>query len=230
MKELIRKVYGYIRVSTETQADKGYGLETQRIAIEDYCNSNNLELVEIFKDEGITGVLGDKENLTDRQGVTHLLAKLDFINTIIVMNTSRLWRDDSARVLIGRQIRKANGNIISVEQPRYSLYSKDPQDFMFNSMMEMLDQYDRMCITQKLAKGRITKAMNGLKPCGVAPFGYRWNKNANIEIEPEEAEIILKIYELNGKGKGQVEIANYLNLNYPESKRKNESKNCQWTK
>lgn len=91
------------------------------------------------------------------------------------MHTSRLWRDEQAKVLITREIRKLNGEIISIEQPRYSLYTKDPQDFLYNSMMEMLDTYERMCISMKLAKGRATKARQGEKPTGVAPYGYMYS-------------------------------------------------------
>ena len=48
---MIKKVYGYVRVSTDTQTVTGYGLTTQENAIEDYCKQNNLELVRIFANE-----------------------------------------------------------------------------------------------------------------------------------------------------------------------------------
>ena len=41
----MEKVYGYIRVSTSTQAEKGHGLDTQRKEIEKYCKAKKLELV-----------------------------------------------------------------------------------------------------------------------------------------------------------------------------------------
>jgi len=53
------------------------------------------------------------------------------------LNISRLWRSD---------IEKDRVNIISIEQPTYSIYNKDPNDFLVNSMMELLDQYERMSI------------------------------------------------------------------------------------
>ena len=137
-----KRVYGYIRVSTETQAEHGFGLDTQRNAIIKYCNENNFELVKIFSDEGISGAMGDNDDISKRQGLCDLLDTLNGTNTIVVLNKSRLWRDDAARVYISRKVRSLKGEIISIEEPRYSLYSKDPQEFIFNSMMEMLDQYE----------------------------------------------------------------------------------------
>ncbi|ABS76039.2 recombinase family protein [Bacillus velezensis] len=39
----MEKVFGYVRVSTETQAEKGYGKDVQETGIEEYCKINKLE-------------------------------------------------------------------------------------------------------------------------------------------------------------------------------------------
>ncbi|MBQ7014120.1 MAG: recombinase family protein [Oscillospiraceae bacterium] len=128
------------------------------------------------------------------------------------MHTSRLWRDEQAKVLITREIRKLNGEIISIEQPRYSLYTKDPQDFLYNSMMEMLDTYERMCISMKLAKGRATKARKGEKPTGVAPYGYMYSADKkHITVHPTEAEVIKRISKMAQHGESLNRIADTLN-------------------
>lgn len=44
------KAIGYIRVSTNRQADSGYGLEAQREQITRYCAENGLELVALIPD------------------------------------------------------------------------------------------------------------------------------------------------------------------------------------
>lgn len=193
------KVFIYTRVSTLTQVDRGYGLETQKQEILKYCNDNNYEVVGSFKDEGISGTT------TNREGLTDLLSSFNGIDKVVVLNTSRLWRNDTVKVLVQRELKKVKADIVSIEQPTYSIYNKDPNDFLMNGMMELLDQYERMSISLKLAKGRRTKAKGGTKATGTAPLGYKWNDKAEIIIDDDNKELIEIIFnkylELQGLGK-----------------------------
>ncbi|MCF8564687.1 recombinase family protein [Alicyclobacillus tolerans] len=179
----MEKVVGYVRVSTLTQLEKGHGIKTQEEAIIDYCHKNGLELVKLFRDEGVSGTVVNREGLTD------VLGGLQEIKKVVVLNTSRLWRSDTVRVLVHREMKRFGADIYSIEQPTYSIYTKDPNDFLINGMMELLDQYERMSIAMKLSKGRRTKVKNGMKGCGKAPLGYRW-QSANIEVDETNASTV----------------------------------------
>ena len=209
-------VYGYIRVSTDTQSEKGYGLDTQRAAIEKHCADNGLELLEVYEDRGISGTEaieaeGD-ELISKRKGLLQLLAVLNGTNRIVVMNTSRLWRSDIAKVLIRREIERKQGEVISIEQPRYSIYKKDPSEVLINGMFELLDEYERISIALKLAKGRATKANRGDKPAGILPYGYKYTADKKgVEIYEPEALTVKRIFTLSQTGQTIQKIVDALN-------------------
>ncbi|MDH2862537.1 recombinase family protein [Bacillus cytotoxicus] len=51
------KVVGYVRVSTEGQVRDGYSWVYQVEEIQRYCNENELQLLHIYEDKGISGAL-----------------------------------------------------------------------------------------------------------------------------------------------------------------------------
>lgn len=194
-------IYAYYRVSTTTQAEQN-GIEMQIAEVSRYCNENNIILAGSFRDDGISGTRADREGLND------LLATLEQGDSVIVQNTSRLWRNDSVKVMVHHELKKCGADIISVEQRTYSIYSKDPNDFLFNGMMELLDQYERMTISMKLAKGRKARAKKGCKPCGTAPYGYKWRGN-DIVIDYNNNLVVVDIFNKYIEFKSLAKVAEY---------------------
>lgn len=217
------KFYGYCRVSTETQAEKGYGLEAQEKEIRKYATANGLELEAVFTDAGISGNLKDTdedEAISKRAALMEMLSTLSAGDTVIVLNTSRLWRSDMTKAIIRRELMKHGAKILSVEQPKYDLYTKDPNDYLINAIMEALDVYERMSIALKLARGRTIKARGGDKPAGVAPFGYQYSPDKkHIDIDPEEAQAVKMIFTEGQKGQSLHQVANYLNAREIKTRR-----------
>lgn len=163
-------IYAYYRVSTKTQAEKN-STKMQMGVIKKHCEENNISLGGSFEDEGVSGTI---EN---RDGLLECMASLEAGDKILVQNTSRLWRKDTVKVFVVRELQKIGADIISIEQPNYTIYEKEPSNKLFNAIMEALDEYDRDIIAMKLAKGRRARAKTGNKPCGTAPYGYKWQGN-----------------------------------------------------
>lgn len=180
------RYYAYKRVSTQSQAEHN-GISMQTDVINGFCEKNGISVSDEFVDFGISGTI------VDRDGITELLAMLQEGDKIIVQNTSRLWRSDFAKVMIKHEIEKAGADILSIEQPNYSVYTKDPNDFLVNSMLELLDQHEKMTIALKLSKGRKARAKAGSKPCGTAPYGYKWEEN-NIVIDYNNNLVVADIF------------------------------------
>lgn len=141
----------------------------------------------IYSDEGISGAKVNEEDLeVDRIGFQSMLAALSTqsIDAVVVLNTSRLWRSDIVKVLVHREFKKHGVDVRSIEQPTYSIHKKDPNDFLINGLMELLDQYQRLEIALKLGRGRSKKAQQGGYAGGRATFGYKAKKGQKCISRP----------------------------------------------
>ena len=194
------KAVGYIRVSTQGQVRDGYSLAYQRDEITRYCTDNGIEIVGIYEDKGISGAKVDEDGLTvEREGLQSMLADLESvsIDCIVVLNTSRLWRSDMAKVLIQRELKRYRVDVRAIEQQTYSIYNDDPNDFLVNGMLELLDQYQRLEIALKLSRGRRKKAEQGGYAGGGAAFGYHTAKGQKVlRIDSEQVHTVRRVFEL----------------------------------
>lgn len=209
------KYFAYTRVSTETQAEKGGGLEVQRQHIEKYAEDNGLTITQFYTDAGISGAVKDDDEddaISKRPQLIEMLASLTEGDTVIVLNTSRLWRSDTAKVLIRRELLKKKARVISIENPRFDLYAKNPNDRFMDGIMELMDEWERLTIAMKLAKGRTTKAKGGDKPAGATPYGYRYSEDRkHVVIDDAEAVTVKKMFTLAQTGQTLSQIADAIN-------------------
>jgi site-specific DNA recombinase len=193
-------VIGYVRVSTQGQAKDGYSLAYQQDEIRSCCHEQGWNLINIYNDEGISGAKVDEDALeVDRIGFQNMLAVLStqYIDAVVVLNTSRLWRSDIVKVLVHREFKKHGVDVRSIEQPTYSIHKKDPNDFLINGLMELLDQYQRLEIALKLGRGRNQKAQQGGYAGGRATFGYKAKKGQKcIQVDERQAQTVRRVFEI----------------------------------
>lgn len=183
------KYYSYIRCSTKTQMLNN-GTQMQEDVIAKYCEEKNIELTDSFVDKAISGKRVDRPALID------LLATLEKGDRVIVQNTSRLWRDEYPKAIIKRELEKIGADIISIEQEDYTISYDNPTDYLIRSIFEALDTYEKLQIALKLSKGRRAKVFKGnSKACGTAPYGYKWNEKAEIEIDYNNNLIVVDLFE-----------------------------------
>jgi putative DNA-invertase from lambdoid prophage Rac len=81
-------VYGYVRVSTDRQADEGESLGTQQRTIEGYAMMQGMTLCEIFVERGVSG----SKPLGERPEGARLLAILQPGDAVITPKLDRMFR------------------------------------------------------------------------------------------------------------------------------------------
>lgn len=102
MDEPTKKAYGYIRVSTEGQAD-GASPQTQKDAIQAYADRNNIEVIRWFDDLGISAKTAHRPGLQELiKAAKEHKGEIDYL---IVYNVSRISRSvNSYMADIGREL------------------------------------------------------------------------------------------------------------------------------
>jgi DNA invertase Pin-like site-specific DNA recombinase len=154
----------------------------------------------------------------DRPGIQDLMADLkgSEVSQVVVLSTSRLWRSDLVKILIQREFRKHDVDVRAIDRPTYSIYhlSKNPSVFPIDSIMEILDQYERLEIALKLRRGRNKKASLGGYAGGATPLGYKCKRGSRVfEVDEKKLGTVQRVFQLrseNGTWSLQ-QLADFLN-------------------
>lgn len=211
----------YVRVSTEDQAERGT-IAAQVEYAKKYCDLNNINIIKIYKDDGITGTLP----LQDRPAGAKLLndAKHKRFNTLLVYKLDRLGR--ATRVILNA--------IYDLEQYKVKMKSMtEPFDtgdasgrFLLTILAGVAD-LERNNILDRMWLGANRSAKEGKWLGGIVPYGYFKNNEKYLEInenkiqglDMSEADVIRLMYKLTvDKKMSTIKIAAYFNsLNIPPS-------------
>lgn len=195
----------YIRVSTEEQADEGFSIPAQTKQLSEYCLKNNIEIFNIYADEGISG---QKENRPQFQQMIKDAEKKSF-NLILVHKFDRFARKVELSQRIKRQLKASGVNVISITEPIES----SPIGFFQEGILELLAEYYVKNLAQESKKGHVERASQGLHN-GSVPYGYKIDHTvpAMMSINEEQAETVKLIFNLYiEKGHGCSKISRILN-------------------
>ena len=108
----MKRVYGYVRVSTEIQKEKDNSIKNQISHVKDYCNRYDYNLINIFSDNGISGMK------KDRDGLMNLFNNLkrDKIDCLVVYSLSRLGRKLSDVLEFIEMLEKNKVEFVSIKE------------------------------------------------------------------------------------------------------------------
>ena len=205
----MQKVIGYIRVSTQGQADKGVSLEAQRAKIEAWCNLNDGELVAVFEDAGISG-----GGMAKRDGLQDALKATTKGMALVAYSISRLARNTRDMLDIAERLEKKGADLVSLSE---RIDTTTASGRMIFRMLAVLAEFEKEQIGERTRMALAHKKANGEAYCG-APFGFDAIAGRLVAVKKESA-IVSDILKLRGSGASLADIANSLNDKGIEGKR-----------
>jgi DNA invertase Pin-like site-specific DNA recombinase len=204
------KVVGYLRVSTDWQAEEGLGLDIQERAIRKWAKDNGHTVAGIFRDEGISGSNG----LDTRLGLADALDALrdGTASGLVVYRLDRLARDLVLQEQLLGEAWRIGASVFSTSGAEAGYLSDDPNDpsrALIRQVLGAVSQYERSMIALRLRSGRMRKRETGGFIGGTAPLGFRVERRALVP-DDEEQRVVERIRQLHLEGKSLREIGKVL--------------------
>lgn len=203
------KAIGYVRVSTQGQAEEGVSLDAQRAKIAAWCELNDAELVAVFTDAGISG-----KSMRKREGLQAAIKATGEGMALVAYSISRLARSTPDLLHIAQTIRKRKAALVSVTEQIDTASAMG--EFFFTLMgaiatmeSKIIGERTKMALTHKKSKG---------DKYGPVPFGYREVEGRLVEVA-KEARIVAEIARMRKRGAAFKAIADQLNSEGIEGKK-----------
>lgn len=190
----------YARVSTISQKD-GFGIQSQITGCKDVAILKGLEVVKIYKDEGISGM---KQSRPSFDKMIESCGK-EF-SVVIVKNINRLGRNAIHILEVIQQMQKKGCSVCTCEG---NMDTSTPVGKLMMHMNAGIAEFERSIIISRMKAGREERYMKDGENGGRMPHGFV-RKNGKICIDEEKSKQIRMIFSLKKDGYGVVDISKYM--------------------
>jgi len=186
------KAVGYIRVSTQGQAEDGISLDAQEAKVRAWCELNGASEVVIFRDKGLSGKRSD-----NRPGLQAALDAVGKGDAFIIYSLSRLSRSTKDTLTIAEELQKRDADLVSLSE---KIDTTSAAGKMVFRMLAVLSEFERDQVSDRTRFALAHKKANGEKTGGDVPFGYR-ARAGKLYRHAQEQKAVRFILDLREKGK-----------------------------
>lgn len=199
------RVAAYCRVSTDSE-EQETSYEAQVTHYTEYIQKNpEWELAGIFADDGISGTNTKKRNEFNRMIDECMAGNIDMA---ITKSISRFARNTLDCLQYIRQLKEKN---IPVYFEKEAINTMDSKGEVLITIMASLAQQESQSMSQNIKLGLQYRYQQGKVQINHNRFlGYTKDDNGHLIIDPEQAEIVKRIYREYLEGSSMNKIANGL--------------------
>lgn len=201
-KPFIRKAVAYARFSSNNQREES--IDAQLRAISDYCERENIQLVDIYSDEAQSA---KTDNRDDFKNMTDAIFKGNYdIDAVLVHKFNRFARNKYDSALYKKRLRDIGIKVVSVTQP----IDDSPEGRILESLIEAMDEYYSENLALEVKKGMLENALKGKHTGGGKLLGLSVD-DEGYYYPDENAPIIYRIFKEYADGVPKTKIVERLN-------------------
>lgn len=196
----MRKAVFYGRYSSANQTEQS--IEGQRHVCEKYAAENDILIVGKYIDRALSGTTDKRPQF---QQMIADSARGGF-DTVLVYKLDRFARNRYDSAIHKKKLRDNGVRVVSATEP----LSDTPEGIILEGLLEGIDEYFSKELSRKCKRGLKESCDKGYFICNTIPLGYK-KVDRRLEIDPETAPLIRRIFEEYAGGKSPERIANELN-------------------
>ena len=191
------KAVGYIRVSTDQQADHGVSLDAQKAKLEAYCGLYDITLVDIIVDAGVSAKTLQRPGLQKALG----MLRKGQANALLVTKLDRLTRSVKDLGTLVEQYFDDKCSLLSVAD---QIDTRTAAGRLVLNVLGSVAQWEREAIGERTSEALAHKRTKGEKTGGDVPYGYCLAEDGKTLV-PDEAEqkLLAAIRDARSRGLSQ---------------------------
>lgn len=196
---------GYIRVSSDEQAQHGISVDAQRQILQAWAVTRQLPGIEIYEDAGFSG------KNTQRPALRRLLddVRAGRVSDLVVWKLDRLSRSlRDTLAIIEDDLAPMGVTLISVTE---SIDTSTPSGRMMLNLLASFAQLEREQDSDRVVMAHKHLARDCRYLGGHIPMGYRVDADRHFRLDPPAAEAVRHVFDLYLAGSGYGPILDYLN-------------------
>lgn len=209
------RALGYMRVSTSEQASDGVSLAVQRSKIAAYCELNDLPLIDVIEDAGISG-----KSLA-RPGIQEVIKRMrdGEANALVILKLDRLSRSTRDVLHLVETIEQNDWMLHSISE---RLDTSSASGRFTITILSALAQMEREQVSERTSQALQFKKANN-EVLGGTPYGYtnHWDASGKRVLNPVEDEqaVLVRVNRMRLSGTSYWAIAEQLNNEGVKTKR-----------
>jgi len=195
------KAIGYVRVSTDKQADKGVSLDAQAEKIRQYSALHDFDLVDVVVDAGASAKSTRREGL---QTILEAVRKRE-VDAVVFLKLDRLTRSVRDLGELVELFNKAGVAMVSIQD---GIDTSTAAGRLVLNVLGSVAQWEREAIGERTSEALQHKASKNEFTGGCAPLGKRVAADGvHLEADACGQEALRIIRELKELGKSTRDIA-----------------------
>jgi site-specific DNA recombinase len=198
----------YTRFSPRPDANDSMSCEFQERKGREYCDYRGLDVLEVYKDRGLSGKRAD-----NRPGLQQALVQVCKVRGVLVVyDLARLARSTRDAILIAERLERRHADLAIVTQ---QIDTSTPMGRAFFKIAAVFGELQRETTAERTRA--VLKAMQdqGFRVGRYAPYGFKINPKDPKRIihNPDEVTVINVIVSCYRQNMGWTEIIRYLDNN-----------------